>query len=70
MHAIQQLLQFGQVLAMYQCFNKIMTRAFLTAHQIFDKLVPMQQLDHPIELCFITGTFFLLVGHTRFRGKI
>jgi hypothetical protein len=31
--------------------------------------VPMQQLDHLLELCLGTGTFFLLVGHSRFRMR-
>jgi hypothetical protein len=63
MHAIEQLLQLRQVLAVDQRLHQIVARAVLALHQVLDQLVTMQQLEHLLELRCDAGTVFLLLGH-------
>ncbi|BCG26031.1 hypothetical protein TUM18999_42220 [Pseudomonas tohonis] len=59
-------MQLGEVLAMDEVLDEILVLAFLTVGQVFDQLVPMQQIDHLSEAvlqAFLRLSYFYF-GHS------
>ncbi|MCY1296764.1 hypothetical protein D9M69_471660 [compost metagenome] len=57
---IELALEFDEVLAVDQVLDPLLVLAFLTVGQVFDQLVPMQQIDHLGEA--ILQAFLRLLG--------
>ncbi|MNX92485.1 hypothetical protein D3C86_1246270 [compost metagenome] len=65
---IEPALQLGQVLPVHQVFHPVVMRAFLTMGQVFDQLVPMQQLNHLGEA--VLQAFLRLLGFYFSHGTL